>query len=135
MSEQTEIKIDLTEGFQNLSKAPIVEAAIDVRARAEAPWQEGPVSQQLKGQLPDYPKVVSQKEIQQQFRLAVGEPLEGVTHDLGWKGLQLQSVDGRHVAQRSSQAATRRPPWSAPTLGPKFFTYGSHAATEFTEGP
>ena len=67
MSEQTEIKIDLTEGFQNLSKAPIVEAAIDVRARAEAPWQEGPVSQQLKGQLPDYPKVVSQKEIQQQF--------------------------------------------------------------------
>ena len=35
----------------------------------------------------------------------------------------------------SSQAAMMRPPVSWPMFGPKFFTYGCHAATAFTDGP
>lgn len=93
------MKIDATEQFQHLPHAPIVEAVIEVRARAECAWEESLVSEQLKPKLPDYPDVASQNEFRQEFKLGLGQPPEARQHDLGWKGLRFQSADKRHVAQ------------------------------------
>ena len=49
----SEFKIDLTQTFPHLDKAPIVEAVIEIRTRAEAAWEEVPVTRRLKAQLPD----------------------------------------------------------------------------------
>lgn len=99
MSTNTELKIDLAERFPHLPKAPIVEAVIDIRARAEVALEESTVSQQLKPKLPDYPKIVSQKELRQEFKLEPGKTPEATTQDVGWKGLRSQSADERHIAQ------------------------------------
>src|SRR6266481_3127527 len=55
----SDFKIDLTETFPHLNNAPIVEAVIEVRTRAEAPWEESTVTQRFKAQLPEYPSVLS----------------------------------------------------------------------------
>ncbi len=80
------MKIDVVEQFEHLARAPIVEAVIDVRARAEAAWEEQVVSEMLKPKLPDYP--------------------------LG-RGLRFQSADGRHIAQfnRDGFVFSRLPPY------------------------
>ena len=49
------MKIDLTQQFEHLPKAPIVEATIEVRARADVPWEEATASQKLKPQMSGYP--------------------------------------------------------------------------------
>ncbi len=98
------MKIDLTEQFEHLAKAPIVEAAIEIRARAEGPWDEAAISQQIKSRLSDYPKVTSLKQIQQEIKLQFGKPAEGLTRDLGWRGLQFQSEDGRRAVQFNRDA-------------------------------
>jgi len=91
-----EIKIDVAEQFEHLPHAPIVEAVIEVRARAEVGWEEGVISKTLKPKLPDYPRVVSQKEFQPEVEFGPGQAPQ---HDLGWKGLRFQSADERHIAQ------------------------------------
>jgi uncharacterized protein (TIGR04255 family) len=93
------MKIDLTEQFRHLSRAPIVEAVIEIRARAEIPWVEQAVSEALKAKLPDYPQFVSQNEVKQEVSFDLVQGSQAKQHDLGWKGLRLQSGDGRHVAQ------------------------------------
>src|SRR6266550_828757 len=98
------MKIDLTQQFEHLAKAPIVEAAIEIRARAEAPWDEAAISEQIKPRLSDYPKVTSLKQIQQEIKLQLGKPAEGLMRDLGWRGLQFQSEDGRRAVQFNRDA-------------------------------
>jgi hypothetical protein len=44
----TDVRINIQETFPHLNQAPIVEAAIDLRARAEASWEETAVSAALK---------------------------------------------------------------------------------------
>jgi uncharacterized protein (TIGR04255 family) len=89
----------LDETFPHLSNAPIVEAVVDLRARPEVSWEEPAITGQLKARLPDYPTVVSQREFQQQVKIHPNSAPESVTHDLGWKGLRLDTADKRHVAQ------------------------------------
>src|SRR5262245_57038759 len=98
------MKIDVTQQFEHLPKAPIVEAAIEIRARAETQWDETTMSQKITPQLGDYPKVISLREIQQELKFHPGKPAEGLMRDLGWKGLQFQSNDGRYVAQFNRDA-------------------------------
>lgn len=99
MSAPGNVTIDLAEQFPRLPHAPIVEAVIDIRGRAEEPWEESAIQARLKAQLPDYPKVDSHREFRHELKMAPGEePLRGLL-DLGWKGLRLQSVDGLHIAQ------------------------------------
>ena len=95
------MKIDVTEQFPHLPHAPIVEAVIEIRARAEIAWEEGVISGQLKPKLLDYPQVASQNEFQQEVKFGVGQVPEAKQHNLGWKGLRLQSADQRHVVQFS----------------------------------
>jgi uncharacterized protein (TIGR04255 family) len=109
------MKIDLTEQFQHLPHAPIVEAVIEIRARAEVAWEERVVSEQLKPQLPDYPQVSSQNEFRQEVKFGVGQLPEATQHNLGWKGLRFQSADQRQVVQfnRDSFVFSRLPPYES----------------------
>jgi uncharacterized protein (TIGR04255 family) len=93
------MKINVNEQFPHLQHAPIVEAVIEIRSRAEVAWNEGVVSQWLKPKLSDYPQIASQNEFQQEVRFGLGREPEAKQHDLGWKGLRFQSADGCHIAQ------------------------------------
>ena len=99
-------KIDLTESFPLLARAPIVEAVIEVRARAEARWEEQAITNHIKSRLPEYPSVLSSRAVQLRMEFtqpgaqaAQPSPTEQVVHDMGWRGLRCESADKRHVAQ------------------------------------
>lgn len=113
MSNLLKMNIDLKEPFPHLARAPIVEAVIEIRARAESPWEEDVVVQQLKSRLPDYPTLASQSQFRQEIKIEPDQPPESTTHDLGWKGVQLQSVDKSHIAQfkRDGFVFSRLPPY------------------------
>jgi uncharacterized protein (TIGR04255 family) len=98
MSPASNLKIDLTEKFPLLARAPIIEAVLDIRARAEAPWEESAVSERLRKELPDYPIVQSKREIRHELKIDKGQPAAQSIQDR-WKGLQFQSGDKRHIAQ------------------------------------
>jgi len=93
------LKIDVEESFQHLEHAPIVEAVIEIRTRVESPWEESALRDQLKAKLPGYPKIFSQSEFRHELKVKGGQPPEQFFHDLGWRGLRLQSADGRYIAQ------------------------------------
>jgi uncharacterized protein (TIGR04255 family) len=98
MTDSRKLEIDLTEKFQHLAHAPIVEAVIEIRARAQNPWEESDISQRFKPLLPDYPKVVSQGQVQQEITLSPDQP-KSVVHNMGWHGLHCQSADEKQIAR------------------------------------
>lgn len=99
MSLASRFSIDVKETFPSLAQAPIVEAVIEIRAQAEAPWEEPAITEQLKTMLPDYPGVQSQQQFMQEVKVDIGQKAEGVVRNLGWKGLRLESADKLHIAQ------------------------------------
>ncbi|HEX7723194.1 MAG TPA: TIGR04255 family protein [Pyrinomonadaceae bacterium] len=94
-----ETNIDPTESFPHLSKAPIVEAAFDIRARAELPWEEKAIAEQLKQRLPEYPVTLAQHAFQQDFQFGPNQPAQGTYQESGLKGFRLQSGDNLHITQ------------------------------------
>lgn len=97
MSASTELKLNLAEEFQHLPHAPIVEAAIEVRTRAEGTWEEEAITEQVKGRLPEYPKVQSQTRFVQEITL--GTAPSAKSQNAGWQGLTMNSGDGRQTVQ------------------------------------
>ena len=98
----SEFEIDLTESFPLLGHAPIVEAVIEVRARAEAPWEEQTITEGLKAKLPGYFFVHSQQAMRFELKMGSGQSNsqpEQSFHDLGWRGLRCESEDKLHIAQ------------------------------------
>jgi len=93
------LKIDVTESFQHLEHAPIVEAVIEIRTRVESPWEESALRDELKAKLPSYPKIFSQSEFRHELKVKAGQPPEQLFHDMGWRGLRLESADGHYIAQ------------------------------------
>lgn len=92
-------KIDLTESFPLLSRAPIVEAVIGVTARAESAWEESAISERFRQRLPGYPSVHSHREIRHELKFAADAQPEQAVHDMGWRGLRCESADKLHIAQ------------------------------------
>ncbi|MEK7699269.1 MAG: hypothetical protein AAB332_02590, partial [Planctomycetota bacterium] len=99
MSLASKFRINTEETFQRLTKAPIVEAAIAVRAQAKTTWDEPLITEQLKTKLPDYPNVQSPREFKSTFEVGIGKKAKGKVLDLGWKGLRFESADKLHIAQ------------------------------------
>jgi len=99
MSLASKFNIDEKEPFQRLAQAPIVEAVIEIRAQAEAPWEEPAITEQLKTRLPDYPTLQSQQQFMHEVKIELGQKAEGVIQNLGWKGLRFESADKLHIAQ------------------------------------
>lgn len=94
------MKIDLSEPTPTcLSRAPIVEAVIDLRAKPTANWEPEELKALLKRELPDYPVVQTQRAFKTELKATAGKPPEQNLIDLGWSGLMLTSADKLQVVQ------------------------------------
>ena len=93
----SEFKIDSSESFEHLPNAPIVEAIIHWRARAEKKLEPDDLLEQLKAKLPDYPN--SQR--QQEFGVGAEFGLESskVSQHRNWHGFRFETADKHQVAQ------------------------------------
>jgi uncharacterized protein (TIGR04255 family) len=90
--------IDLTEAFPHLSQSPVVEAVVEVRARATCAWEHNSIVAMLKSKLLEYPAI----QLAQDLRDAGFFGAEGATQagaDGGARGLCFQSSDKLHIAQ------------------------------------
>jgi uncharacterized protein (TIGR04255 family) len=94
--------IDLTETFQHLSKAPIVEAAIDIRVVPSVKWNEADLQGELKRYLPDFPKVEPLR--QARYKLPIGGQNNPIIEDLGCIGFKVHSINELHIAQFNKDA-------------------------------
>jgi uncharacterized protein (TIGR04255 family) len=93
------MKIDITEQFELLAKAPIVEAVIQIHARPESPWDENEIVGSLKPKIPEYTKAVSRKQVRHQVKLNANQPPQAVEENLGWHGLVCQTEDQKQGVQ------------------------------------
>lgn len=92
-------RIDLTEKFPRLAHAPIAEAVIEMRARAEVSWEEPEIRNQLDSLLSTYPHIESQREYEHALQMGPGQDMMQTHRDLGWRGLRCESSDHVHIAQ------------------------------------
>ena len=88
--------IDLEEEFRHLSKAPIVEAVLDIRVVLSVEWNETNLRNQLERLLPDYPKHDAVQETEFQLSPKTGT---NVIKDFVHVGLKCQPEDGLNVVQ------------------------------------
>ncbi len=101
------LKIDLTESFPLLARAPIVEAVIEVVARAEVPWEEQAIKERVKARLPDYPGILSGRAIQfavefpqsKEQSLVQAPVATQAAEEMGWRGLRCESADKHQIVQ------------------------------------
>ena len=93
------IEIQITESFPHLAHAPITEAVLEVKTRAEGPWEEAEIREALGAQLPDYPKMESRREMEQKVLVQPGKIPEHTVNDLGWTGIGCRSEDEKQVGQ------------------------------------
>ncbi len=100
MIKSQPFKIKLEEKFPHLSKAPIMECVLELRARAETPWEENAIREPLVKQLPDYPKFQSEQEFQAELTLQAKEKqAEHTFKDLGLKGIIFRTNDEKQIAR------------------------------------
>ena len=92
------MEINIGEPFEHLPHAPIVEAVIDIRARATQKMEESSARTYLEGRLEGYGFLDSRRAFHGEVRLEGGKPSQAV-RDLGWHGVRFRSSDGRHIAQ------------------------------------
>ena len=92
-----EIKTD--ESFEHLPHAPIVEAVIDIRARAAQKLEESSVRSRLESSLEAYGFLDSQREFHGEVQARPGKPPSQLVRDVGWKGVRFRSSDEKHIAQ------------------------------------
>jgi len=90
-------KIDLSESFEHLANAPIVEAVIHWQARAERKLEPAALLDQLKAKLPNYPHSQRQQEFGVETHISAEG--ESVRQHHAWHGFRMEDADRRHVAQ------------------------------------
>ncbi len=93
--------INLSEKFPHLSKAPIVEAVLDIRVVPSVKWDEAGLQKELKQRIPDFPKFETIRATQ--FQVQLGKPAP-VFEDFGCIGFKLQSGNNLHIAQFNKDA-------------------------------
>jgi len=119
MTTTNPIRIDHDQKFPHLEKAPIVEAIIDFRARAVAPWVEDDITSKITSALQDYPgiqNIGSFSLIAQLQPPQDSDPVPSLTatqEDHGWLGVRAESKDGCFVASftRDGFALSRLAPY------------------------
>lgn len=90
--------IDLKEKFPHLSKAPIVEAVLDIRVVPSVKWDEAVLREELKQRLADFPKIETLREARVQIT-PPEQPGKPVFEDIGCVGFKLHSNDNLHIVQ------------------------------------
>src|SRR5437867_13348674 len=110
-----EVRIDITERFPHLLHTPIVEAVIEIQTRADATWEQAPITQLLKERLRDYPNLRAQHAGELKLTFSGKPEAEQQFENLGWRGLHFKSADERHVAQfnRDSFVFARLAPYES----------------------
>ena len=108
------VNINLSENFDHLSKAPIVEAVLEFRARAEGEWQRETIGRELRQALPDYPQFEEETKVQQQFAVTKEGIKRQPAEDRRWKGLVFRSLDRLQIAKfyRDRFSFTRLSPYT-----------------------
>ncbi len=91
------IKIQTSEEFDHLPRAPIIEAVIDIRAASPGDRQPTEFLADLKSRLPDYPISAEQNTFLVSFGFGPGQPPRSEQVDFP-KGIQFKSQDGLLIA-------------------------------------
>ncbi len=114
MSADQKFKIDISEKFPHLPRAPIVEAIIEIRARADGAWEEAVVRTHFEPKLSGYAYLDTQRLFEHEVKMQVGQPPEQTVKDLGLKGVRFQSTDKLHIVQlnRDGFAFSRLQPYA-----------------------
>jgi uncharacterized protein (TIGR04255 family) len=95
MIENPIIEIKTDEPFELLSKAPIVEAVIEIRAKAGSAYQEEEARKVFEDELTGYGYLDSLRT----FQFHTGQPKEQMINNFEWQGIRFQSGDKRQIAQ------------------------------------
>jgi uncharacterized protein (TIGR04255 family) len=99
MSTLQAVDIKPEEKFENLPRAPIVEAVIEIRARATKALGETSLRTAIEPQLAGYVFLDSLREFHSEVKLEGGKPPVQKVSDAGWKGVRFRSSDEKHIAQ------------------------------------
>lgn len=94
--KKANVKMDI---FPHLSKAPIIEAIIDLRIKTESKWESEIFREGLSKELPDYPIIEPQRIIRVETMAKKDEVPQAAATDLGLRGFFFRSEDRLHVAQ------------------------------------
>lgn len=89
--------MSLPEEFPHLPKAPIVEAIIDLRARATPPWEPGTVRERLTAALESYSEAL--ELVEQRFEFTPSVPPRATASQSASRGVMLRSSDERQIVQ------------------------------------
>ena len=99
MSTLQTVDIKPEEKFENLPRAPIVEAVIEIRARATKALEETSIRTAIEPKLAGYVFLDSLREFHSEVKLEGGKPPIQKVSDAGWKGVRFRSSDEKHIAQ------------------------------------
>lgn len=93
--------LDLSESFQHLARAPIVEAVIHWRARAQKQLESDTLNAVLADRLPQYPvrEPIHDQLVEMMATFSGGGDSSSVRQKRDWHGLRLKSNDGSYVVQ------------------------------------
>src|SRR6266545_222929 len=99
--------------FENLPRAPIVEAVIEIRARTNQTLEETSLRSTLEPKLAGYGFLDSVREYHGEVKFEVGKVPSQKVQDVGWKGIRFRSSDEKHIAQfnRDGFALSRLEPY------------------------
>jgi len=99
MSTLQAVDIKPEEKFENLPRAPIVEAVIEIRARATKSLEETSLRTAIEPTLAGYVFLDSLREFHSEVKVEGGKPPIQKVSDAGWKGVRFRSSDEKHIAQ------------------------------------
>jgi uncharacterized protein (TIGR04255 family) len=99
--------------FENLPRAPIVEAVIEIRARTNQTLEETSLRSTLEPKLAGYGFLDSVREYHGEVKFEVGKVPSQKVQDVRWKGIRFRSSDEKHIAQfnRDGFAFSRLEPY------------------------
>jgi uncharacterized protein (TIGR04255 family) len=99
MSTLQAVEIKLDEKFENLPHAPIVEAVIEIRARASESLEDTSLRTSIEPKLAGYVFLDSLREYLGEVKFEGGKLSSQQVQDIGWKGVRFRSTDEKHIAQ------------------------------------
>ncbi len=97
MLQAVDIRVD--DKFETLPHAPIVEAVIEIRARASEALDETSLRTKIEPKLVGYVFLDSLREYQGEVKFEGGKLSSQEVQDIGWKGVRFRSTDEKHIAQ------------------------------------
>ena len=91
--------LNIDEKFDHLSKAPVVEAVLELRCRVETEWDEVHTTKRLRELLPEFTKVESVRTVMHEVAVESGiAPVQNAT-DLVWTGVVMKTEDEKQIVR------------------------------------